>query len=73
MPSFHPHDFMSWLNELERLILDDGYLSTLRETATKFRGPAYDAFASKIRDAALLPRAASQLSFAGMTLKGDKV
>jgi glycosyltransferase involved in cell wall biosynthesis len=53
MPAFHPHDFMAWLRELERLILDEEYLTTLREIATRFRGPAYDTFAAKVRDAAL--------------------
>jgi glycosyltransferase involved in cell wall biosynthesis len=61
MPAFHPHDFMGWLRELERLILDDSYLDTLREAAARFRGPAYDAFAAQIRDAALAPPAAIRL------------
>jgi glycosyltransferase involved in cell wall biosynthesis len=53
MPALHPHDFMGWLAELERLIVDDDYLDLLRQAATRFRGPAYDVFAAKIRDAAL--------------------
>jgi FkbM family methyltransferase len=57
MPAFHPHDFMGWLRELEQLILDDLYLGTLREAAARFRGPPYNAFAAKIRDAALTPPA----------------
>ncbi len=52
MPALHPHDFMGWLGEMERLILDDAYLDMLRVAAVRFRGPDHDAFAMKIRDAA---------------------
>jgi glycosyltransferase involved in cell wall biosynthesis len=55
MPAFHPHDFIGWMAELERLIIDDDYLAALKERATQFRGAPYDAFAAKLRDAVLTP------------------
>lgn len=55
MPAFHPHDFLGWLGELERLIADDGYLAGLREAAVRYRGPAHEAFAATIRDAISAP------------------
>jgi glycosyltransferase involved in cell wall biosynthesis len=51
MPSLHPHDFPGWLSELERLIVDDSHLATLRQAAARYRGPARDAFVARIRDA----------------------
>jgi glycosyltransferase involved in cell wall biosynthesis len=61
MPAFHPHDFIGWRQELEHLICDEGYLEALRAKAALFRGPAYDAFAAKIRDAALAPPPTARL------------
>jgi glycosyltransferase involved in cell wall biosynthesis len=55
MPSYHPLDFMGWLQELTGLIEDDAKLAALREAAARFRGPSYDAFAALVRDAALAP------------------
>ena len=54
MPALHPHDFMGWLRELERLILDAEYRAELKTAATQFSGPAYEVFAATIRDAALV-------------------
>jgi glycosyltransferase involved in cell wall biosynthesis len=71
MPAFHPHDFMSWLHELERLILDDEYLDTLREKAKRFNGPAYEAFAARVRDAALAPTADCPLRPGQVSASGD--
>jgi glycosyltransferase involved in cell wall biosynthesis len=56
MPAFHPHDFLGWLRELERSIVDDGYLANLREAAARYRGPAHEAFAATIRDAISPPQ-----------------
>ena len=60
MPALHPHDYMGWLRELEHAIVDDAYLNTLRLAAARFTGPAYDAFAAKIRNAAVLPQASAE-------------
>jgi glycosyltransferase involved in cell wall biosynthesis len=72
MPAFHAHDFVGWLKELERLIIDDAYLSELRAKAALFQGPEYDAFAVKIRDAALTPPNRSQPSPELVLAQGER-
>jgi glycosyltransferase involved in cell wall biosynthesis len=53
MPSYSPYDYNAWHDEILRLINDDAYLQQLRLAAARYRGPAYDAFAVALRNAAI--------------------
>ncbi len=55
MPSYHPHDFIGWRDELERLILKPDYLDSLRKITATFKGPAYADFSSLVHEAICAP------------------
>ena len=53
MPAIDPFDMPGWLEEMRRLIVDDSHLQTLREAASRYRGPSYEEFGTAIRNAVL--------------------
>jgi glycosyltransferase involved in cell wall biosynthesis len=49
MPAYDPLDFMTWLEEMRRLLRDETRLDELRAAASHYRGPAYDTFGNAVR------------------------
>jgi len=54
MPRCDALDLPGWLAEMRRLILDDGYLLSLRKRAAQFRGGRYGDFADAVLNSILM-------------------